>query len=137
VRGGSFIPMSKAVQNTNEYTFENLEIHYYYDENVKNNSQKIYNDDGKTPNSFENGKYENLIFESQIKDKNLVILITNNIGKNFVSKDKNLNLVVHNAKIKKVLLATKEIIFTQKNNQIIIPLNLKKEINLEIKIELE
>ena len=46
VRAGAFIPMIKTIQNTEQYSLKNFDLHYYFDQDVKKSSGKLYNDDG-------------------------------------------------------------------------------------------
>lgn len=136
VRGGSFIPMSKVIQNTNEYDFDDIELHYYYDENVKNNSQKIYNDDGKTSDSFENGSYEIINIKSNFSNHSLKInLILQKLMTN--KKNKNIKLVIHEyTRFPEIFINKKELNnneYQLKNNVLILNFNLNNPIEIEIK----
>jgi oligosaccharide 4-alpha-D-glucosyltransferase len=55
VRAGSFVPMSPEVQTTRDYSSENLTLHYYADESVASSSGQMYDDDGKSRTSIEDG----------------------------------------------------------------------------------
>ncbi|MCF8364660.1 MAG: DUF5110 domain-containing protein [Bacteroidales bacterium] len=63
-RGGSFIPMSEAIQNTEEYSSENLIIHYYLDADAEKSEFTMYEDDGKTNDAIKKGMFELLIFKA-------------------------------------------------------------------------
>ena len=76
VRGGSFIPMIKTIQNTSKYSLANFDLHYYFDEKTTNSSGKIYNDNGTTPNAFEKGEYEMLNFNSKYNINNNSKIVT-------------------------------------------------------------
>ena len=67
-RGGSFIPMIEPIQNTEEYSSENLIIHYYFDENVEVSEFTMYEDDGKTKDAFQKGLYGLLHFKARSFD---------------------------------------------------------------------
>ena len=67
-RGGSFIPMIDPIQNTEKYSSENLILHYYFDEAVKQSSFTMYEDDGKTKIAYEKGLFELLDFNANILD---------------------------------------------------------------------
>jgi alpha-glucosidase (family GH31 glycosyl hydrolase) len=73
VRGGSFIPRIKTIQNTTQYSLSNFDLHYYFDEKTPNSEGKLYNDDGLTANAFEKGEYELLHFYGQAKSNKLEI----------------------------------------------------------------
>lgn len=98
VRGGSFIPMIEPIQNTTKYSLDNFALHYYFDEDVKNSTGKLYNDDGATPNAFEKGKYEMLNFTSSNDGKSLIIKLSTAPGKDYSSTDKNVAVLIHNIK---------------------------------------
>ncbi len=110
VRGGSFIPMIETIQNTSKYSLSNFNLHYYFDETVKNSSGKLYNDDGTTPNAFEKGQYEIINFNgnNNDNDKSLVIKINTITGKSFTSTDKNISVLIHNIKAKRIFVNGKE-----------------------------
>ncbi len=95
VRGGAFIPMSKVVQNTGAYSQSELEIHYYYDADVKNSRLELYLDDGATPDAFEKGKYEMLTLTSIVDKKGLTININDKPGKDYIVKDKKYRIYFH------------------------------------------
>lgn len=95
VRGGSFIPMTKIVQTTEEYNQNTLTVHYYYDASVEESERKFYFDNGTTPNAFEKGQYEILELESEVKEGILKLEIETEIGKKYVASEKNITFVVH------------------------------------------
>ncbi len=137
VRGGSFIPMIKTIQNTAEYSLSNFDLHFYFDEETKTSTSKLYNDDGTTPSAFEKGKYEMLKFESNLIDKNLTLNLTTEFGKSCAGSDKNVKLILHNCKnkVKSVSINGKNTIFSTNNNIIEIEVNWKINQNNIIKIE--
>jgi len=92
----TIIPMIKAIQNTEEYSLKNFDLHFYYDTTIKKSKGKLYNDDGKTPLASENGKYEIIRFKSTLKKHGLNIKITTEFGSKMTPSDKTLNLIVHN-----------------------------------------
>ena len=135
VRGGSFIPMIKSIQNTSQYSLENFDLHFYFDENVSTSSGKLYNDDGTTPNAFEKGLYEKLNFTSSNNSKTLTIKLSTEIGQKFVSTDKNVMLKIHNIKAKKILINGVEQMSKTSSEPLEIVVNWKKNTSPEIKIE--
>ncbi|WP_445958116.1 TIM-barrel domain-containing protein [Yeosuana sp.] len=96
VRAGAFILMAKPMQNTAEYQADNLELHYYNDDSIKESERKFYNDDGQTAGAYENGAFEFLEFEYKSKGKNVEIKFESEIGKNYQSSNKQIELVIHN-----------------------------------------
>jgi alpha-glucosidase (family GH31 glycosyl hydrolase) len=135
VRGGSFIPMIKTIQNTSKYSLDNFDLHFYFDETVANSSGKTYNDDGSLTNAFEKGMYELLHFNSNNSNKTLTIKLTAEIGKNYQTSDKNVSLLVHNIKAKRVFVNGKEILYKTFNEPLIIPVSWEKGSVQEIKIQ--
>ncbi|MHA7059054.1 glycoside hydrolase family 31 protein [Aquimarina sp. M1] len=96
VRGGAFIPMVETIQNTKAYTTKELIIHYYYDALVQNSFGKLYDDDGKTPNAYEKGKYEILNFESKNTEKSISISFSARTGNEYDKSTRAISLRIHN-----------------------------------------
>jgi oligosaccharide 4-alpha-D-glucosyltransferase len=134
VRGSSFIPMIKSIQNTSKYSLANFDLHYYFDEKTTNSSGKLYNDDGTTSNAFEKGEFEILNFKSVTSNKMVVLKFNTELGENFVSTDKNVNLILHNIKPKTISIDGKSIPFKMNNTKIEIPIIWLKSSSKEIKI---
>jgi oligosaccharide 4-alpha-D-glucosyltransferase len=140
VRGGSFIPMIKTIQNTSKYSLVDFDLHYYFDEKTIQSIGKLYNDNGTTPNAFEKGEYEILNFNGNYNvDKNLktILLIFNTeTGKLYQSSDKNVNLILHNCKAKAIAIDGKTVTFKNNKTSIEIPVSWIKGTSKEIKIQL-
>lgn len=96
VRGGSFIPMANVSQSTETINLNELTVHYYHDDSVKESEREFYSDDGKTPEAFEKRMYEMLEFESKYKDKTLEFEIESELGENYTAKDKSITFLIHN-----------------------------------------
>src|SRR5690606_34273436 len=96
VRGGAFIPMAKLFQTTADYSLGNLDLHFWFDDSVKKSSGFLYDDDGSTPNAFENGKSAQMRFRSKLTDNNLVILVDFDKGAASDPTAKKVNLITHN-----------------------------------------
>lgn len=96
VRAGSIIPMAKPMQSTKEYDGNTLILNYYFSENVKNSETKVYNDDGLLSEAYEKGQFELIKFKAEIKGKNIIFELENELGKNFSASKKNIELVIHN-----------------------------------------
>ena len=135
VAGGSFIPRIKTITNTSEYSLDNFDLHYYFDEKATASSGSVYNDDGVTPNAFEKGNFELLKFSSSHSKGILKINFKAEIGKNFASKGKLVNLILHTIQPKKVFLNGKESAFKTTTNQTEISISWEKGTKPEIKIE--
>lgn len=95
VRAGAFIPMIPIIQNTEQYSIKEFNLHFYFDKEVIKSTGKLYNDDGKTPNAFEKGEYEILNFQSSSKKNELQIEISSEIGKNYHPSTKEITLIIH------------------------------------------
>eukprot|EP00388_Colpodella_angusta_P048622 GDKK01076859.1.p1 GENE.GDKK01076859.1~~GDKK01076859.1.p1 ORF type:complete len:141 (-),score=11.04 GDKK01076859.1:427-810(-) len=100
--------MIETIQNTSKYSLEKFNLHYYFDASVSNSSGKLYNDDGTTPNAFEKGQYELLNFSSSNDGKTLVLKLANTTGKNYDWADKNVSVLIHNIKAKRISVNGKE-----------------------------
>lgn len=96
VRAGAFISMAKPMQSTEEYDGNDLEVHYYFHDSVKESVRAFYNDDGKTSQAFEKERFELLEFEAEIGKRCLEIDFESETGKNYQSSTKKIELVVHN-----------------------------------------
>ena len=131
VRGGAFIAMAKPMQNTSNYNVSDLDLHFYYDAEAKSSEGLVYNDDGKTPNAFKDGAYELLKMKSDASASGLDIEIKKEIGANFKSEFKNLDVIIHNisAKPKSLELNGKSQDFSWNENS--------KELNFRIELSKE
>jgi oligosaccharide 4-alpha-D-glucosyltransferase len=96
VRAGAFIPMTRVVQTTRDYTTKNIELHYYHDDSVKTGTGKLYDDDGLTAQAFEHGKYELLTFTSKLYRRGLSISVDSVIGDAYRRPERSIDLKVHN-----------------------------------------
>jgi oligosaccharide 4-alpha-D-glucosyltransferase len=135
VRGGSFIPMIKTIQNTSKYSLADFDLHFYFDETVANSTGKVYNDDGLTPNDFEKGAYEILNFNSNNKDKVLTLKLNAEIGKNYQTSDKNVSLLIHNIKPKRIFVDGKDMIYKTFTEPLQVAVPWEKGKSKEIKIQ--
>ena len=135
VRGGSFIPMIETIQNTSKYSLANFNLHYYFDANVANSSGKLYNDDGTSPNAFEKGQYEILNFTSVNNGKSLVIKLSSTVGKNYTSSDKNVSVLIHNIKAKRIFVNGQEQIYKRFAEPLQVNATMTKGTTQEVKIE--
>lgn len=135
VRGGSFVPMIETIQNTSKYALYNFNLHFYFDDSVKTSTGKLYNDNGETPQAFEKGQFEILNFNGNVNGNTLVLKLTATVGKNYVSTDKNVTVVVHNLKAKRIFVNGQETVFKNNNETLSIPITWKKGTAPEIKIE--
>ena len=97
VKAGSFIPMIKPIQNTEQYSSQNLQLHYYADQAVKSATGQMYEDDGKDPQALSKGRYELLGFTASQQQQNLQFSFKRH-GDGYAGKPvaRQLELVVHN-----------------------------------------
>lgn len=96
VRAGAFLPMAPLVQTTRDYSTGHIDLHYYHDRSVKNGSGKLYDDDGKTAQSHEKGKYELLSFTSKLNGKQLSLGLARQTGKAYQALPRSFAVSVHN-----------------------------------------
>ena len=116
IKAGSIIPMIKNLQNTDNYSLDNLELHYYPDL-FKKNKRNFYNDNGLLANAFEKEEYE--IIKVGVTDKKALkkITVESKIGKKYDVKKRKIEIVIHstNKKPKKVIKNNKNISFEYNN----------------------
>ena len=127
--------MIKTIQNTSKYSLADFDLHFYFDETVSSSKGKVYNDDGLTPNDFEKGAYEILNFNSTNKDQVLTIKLNAEIGKNYPATDKNVSLLIHNIKPKRIFVDGKEMIYKTFQEPLQVSVTWEKGKNKEIKIQ--
>ncbi len=96
VRGGSFIPMVKPIQSTDDYSTQTLDLHYYADPTVKSSSGTMYDDDGIDPNAIKNNTFEKLSFSAQQKQSHLSISLKREGQYKTMPASRALTLLVHN-----------------------------------------
>lgn len=96
-RGGSFIPMIEPIRNTEEYSSENLVIHYYFDPEIINSDFVMYEDDGKTKNAYEKGLYELLKMQAMLFDNFTLFTFSrqNDLEYKGMPSDRTIELVIH------------------------------------------
>lgn len=110
VRAGSFIPMYRTAQSTETVDYNTIDLHYYHENGVSSDSQSLYEDDGKSPDSFDNDKCNFLHFESGFSENKLQIKVFNNTAMYYKAEPKTVNFIIHNIekKPKKVILDNKK-----------------------------
>jgi oligosaccharide 4-alpha-D-glucosyltransferase len=96
VRAGAFVPLAKVVQSTRDYNTRALELHYWHDAGVTNASGQLYDDDGKTPNAYEAGKYELVRFSSRLDGGKLEIGLAPEAGAGYSASPHSFALKIHN-----------------------------------------
>ncbi|MFN3967718.1 TIM-barrel domain-containing protein [Flavobacterium sp.] len=135
VRGGSFVPMIETIQNTTNYSLENFNLHYYFDESVAHSTGMLYNDDGVTPNAFEKEQYEAIHFSNKTDAKSLTIKIATVSGRNFTPKNKDVSVLIHNIKAKRIFVNGQEQVYKIFAEPLQINVNVSIGPISEIKIE--
>ena len=97
VRAGSIVPMVDTVQTTRDYSSEKLTLHYYADDSVSESTGQMYDDDGHSRTSLDNGAYELLRFEASREGDVLQIRLAREGGTYDGMPDRRkVTLVVHN-----------------------------------------
>ena len=96
VKAGSFMPMSKGLDRTDQFNARQLEIHYWHDRSVASSSYTYYEDAGKNPASVEKGLYTTLQLHSSVNDNAGLTLSLSSEGSYIgMPKQRNINYVVH------------------------------------------
>lgn len=103
VRAGAFIPMAAAMQSTQFYQEQLLDLHYYHDESVVRSNGKMYEDDGHTPQAYTKGIYRLTQFSGDYRlsasgTASLTIQLKQLHGRGMPAQDKQINLYLHNLK---------------------------------------
>ncbi len=140
VKGGSFIPMVKPYNNMEEYNTQKLILYYYYDAEILKSQGYMYDDDGKTNETWKKDQFEKLYFESTNSDDDINIKISRKAfeydGK---PGDRNISLVVHNIsqKITNVLVNDVVSAFDYNENEkivtVFLEMNGENELNIKIR----
>jgi oligosaccharide 4-alpha-D-glucosyltransferase len=101
VKGGSFVPLMGKPGNTEKYSLESFELHYYLDPLVANSTYRMYNDDGKTPDAFEKSKYEMFSFGASNRKSALRFdFAKQSPYEPYKNSTHNVEIIVHNLKSK-------------------------------------
>jgi len=141
VRAGAFIPMTKLVQTTDDYSFNNFDLHYYYDESVLVSEREFYNDDGLTNGAYDKGQYEILEFEFKKEKRGLEFEFDAEIGENYQSEEKQIKLIVHSLKKlpKRIKINGKRRMFYLENEgkNVVIPITWDTSEELDITMKLK
>ncbi|MBE0638182.1 MAG: DUF5110 domain-containing protein [Bacteroidales bacterium] len=96
-RGGSFIPLIEPIRNTEEYSSENLIVHYYFDPEILNSDFVMYEDDGRTMNAYEKGLYELLKMQAVLFDNFTLFTFSrqNDLEYQGMPSGRTIELVIH------------------------------------------
>ena len=139
VRGGAFIPMAYPMQHTGAYDSNRIKLHYYNDPSVYISRRELYNDDGLTANADTKEAYEKLFFQSDLRGNTLDITLKAEIGENFESKPKEIELIIHNISEypRSIKIGKKKVEAGLYKNKLTIPIQWNPEKNLKVKIKLK
>ncbi|HKK69074.1 MAG TPA: TIM-barrel domain-containing protein, partial [Bacteroidales bacterium] len=110
-KGGSFIPMKAKAISESEYDLQHFDMHYYADPKVRQSEYALYNDDGKTPEAFEEEIYEIIRFKAGNKNT-LTFEINHETGKAWLGNpNKSIKMFVHNiaSEPEKIMLNNKKL----------------------------
>ena len=135
VRGGAFIPRIQSIQNTGLYSLKSFDVHFYFDETVKESTGHLYNDDGETPDAFEKGMYEIINFGSKFKNNRLQIEIEQKLGENFEFSPKEMKLIVHNVSSKPKKVKGYTFDWNEQNKTLTVLVSLKNSNPKNLKIK--
>jgi alpha-glucosidase (family GH31 glycosyl hydrolase) len=96
VRGNVFYPMTKLVQNTNQYANSDLDLHFYF-EGKPSSEREFYFDDGKTPDSNIDAKNHEILNCSTelIKNQFSLRLESKTENQELLSKGKNGTIFIY------------------------------------------
>jgi alpha-glucosidase (family GH31 glycosyl hydrolase) len=135
VRGGAFIPRIQSIQNIGLYSLKSFDVHFYFDETVKESTGHLYDDDGETPDAFEKGMYEIINFGSKFKNNRLQIEIEQKLGENFEFSPKEMKLIVHNVSSKPKKVKGYTFDWNEQNKTLTVLVSLKNSNPKNLKIK--
>ena len=138
VRGGAFVVLTDVVQTTRDYFGNDWNVHYYYDESVKESERVYYNDDGKLAGAYEKGAYELIEFEAETERKWLEIDFEAEQGSNWTASTKNINFILHNIDWtpKRIKVNRKSMSVNRDEGKLTIPVvwNTRKEMKIKVSL---
>ena len=138
VRGGAFIPMAKPMQTTAGYTGETMEVHYYFDEEVKESKGFLYHDDGNNTMAIEDNKYEIIHFTSKTETAALNLRIEKEGFSDLEEGVRLIEVVIENLKKPINVVWVNTLRFTAKNymhnGKLVIPVRFENKVTT-IKVE--
>lgn len=139
VRGGAFIPMAYPMETTETYNPNKIQLHYYHDPSVYKSRREMYNDDGITADADTKGMYEKLFFQSNLNSRNLTISLDAEIGENFTSGEKQIELIIHNISEypKSIKVGKEKVEAGLYKNKLKLPIQWNPKKKLQIKIKLK
>ena len=97
VRAGSFVPMTNDVDRSDDYSSAQLTLHYYADKTVPAASGRMYDDDGHSRTSLDDGAFDLLHFRARHDDDSLSIDLERRGGEYEGRPERReITLIVHN-----------------------------------------
>lgn len=98
VRKGTIVPLVGRIKNTEAFTTDKMEYHFYFDEKIANEKAfSFYFDDGKTPLNDEKGNFYFMHFEVEKEGKWLEIEVEKETSENYTeNKEESVTLIVKN-----------------------------------------
>ncbi len=140
IRSGAFVPLVETVQTTDQYNLSRFDLHYYNDPKLTSSQRSLYNDNGETNLAYEGGQFELLEFEYNKRRKYSKFTFEAQVGENYESDIKIINLIVHQWEDKpsRITVNGQKISNTSYDSEsktLTIPLqwSTSKELNLKIK----
>ncbi len=138
VRGGAFVVLTDVVQTTSNYSSNDWNVHYYYDESVNESERVYYNDDGKLAGAYKKDAYELIEFEAETERKWLEIDFEAEQGLNWTATTKNINLILHHIDWtpKRIKVNGKSVSFSKKEGELTLPVvwNTQKEMKIKVSL---
>ncbi len=141
VKAGAFIPLAKPMQSTKDYDANFIQLQYYHHNSIEESKREFYFDDGKTVNAIEKQQYQILEFEAEIERRWLEIDFEAEVGSEYKSQTKEIELVIHNVEKtpKRIKIGRKKVKGTWDSNDKTLTLNFtwdtseEKEIKIKLK----
>ncbi len=116
IKAGSFIPMVPVFNNMEQYSTQNLTVHYYHDASIEKGEGYMYEDDGKTPDSYAKKLYEKLLFECRNTSSLTFTISPKRHQYDGMPEQRTVELVIHNyqPKSKKIFINGQKISIKKK-----------------------
>ena len=138
VKSGSFIPMTEAVNSTDDYSTENLTIKYYAGDNTDFTEKFMYEDDGKTFGTFEKGEYLEFYTKLTQKDEAFELAFFTKGKYSGMPQNRNIELKIIGLKtVNKIYKLEddgkmRKLKFKETGKELVINFAFNKEMNLKI-----
>ncbi len=95
VRAGSFVPKVDVVQSTRDYSSEKLELHYWHDSSVSRAQGLMFEDDGHSRTSLNDGAFELLHFDAEYDEGGLRLDLRREGAYSGMPEQRDLVVVIH------------------------------------------